>query len=109
MASFCYYNESHIPNNQSLKSLPSPLLSSSIKTTLMPIIKFHKESPPNPFIIESNKHDYDSEEDDDEFKENQTITDGKNAKWVVNGSDICDQLTQYQLEKKIDEERCRIL
>ncbi|CAH1767888.1 15078_t:CDS:2, partial [Entrophospora sp. SA101] len=60
----------------------------------------------NPFIIEhsqKNDHYCDIEEEEEvieEYDAVETIVGGKNSAWIVNGIDIRERLTQYQLEQK---------
>ncbi|CAG8596669.1 14412_t:CDS:2 [Funneliformis mosseae] len=53
---------------------------------------------------QGSKRDRDSEEEGDdteEFNADQTITGGKNVSWVVDGIDIREKFTEYQLETKL--------
>ncbi|CAG8492406.1 13779_t:CDS:2 [Acaulospora colombiana] len=54
-------------------------------------------SEPNPFLV-GNQNDHNIDEEGDEFNAYLTIVGGKSADWIINGNNIREKLTNYQLE-----------
>jgi hypothetical protein len=60
-------------------------------------VHIHKRPEPNPFLVGS-QNEYDIDEEDDEFNANLTVVGGKSVDWIINGINIREILTKYQLD-----------
>ncbi|CAB4429422.1 unnamed protein product [Rhizophagus irregularis] len=57
-------------------------------------VHIHKQPEPNPFLVGNHNID----EEGDEFNADLTIVGGKSTDWIINGINIREKLTNYQLE-----------